>query len=61
MFKIIAIETIPAPVEYAQGYPDISEDLSPLDIIIAKAKKERYDSTMRILKLRPGLIGDMFL
>lgn len=55
MFKIIAIETIPAPVEYAQSYPDIPEDLSPLDIIIAKAKKERYDSTMRILKAENGL------
>lgn len=55
MFKIIAIETIAAPVEYAQGYPDIPEGLSPLDIKIAKAKKERYDSTMRILKAEGGL------
>ncbi|WP_033149747.1 AAA family ATPase [Prevotella sp. RM4] len=55
MFKIIAIETIPAPAEYAQGYPDIPEELSPLDIKIAKAKKERYDSTMRILKAEGGL------
>lgn len=55
MFKIIAIETIPAPVEYAQSYPDLPEKLSPLDIQIAKAKKERYDSTMRILKAESGL------
>lgn len=34
MFKIIAIETIPAPVEYAQGYLDIPKGLTPLDIIV---------------------------
>ena len=49
MFKLIAIETIPAPVDYAQCYPDIPEGLSEMDIEIAKAKKERYDSTMRLL------------
>ena len=49
MFKIIAIETIPAQVDFAQCYPDIPEGLSELDIEIAKAKKERYDSTMRLL------------
>ena len=49
MFKLIAIETIPAPVDYAQCYPNIPEGLSELEIEIAKAKKERYDSTMRLL------------
>ena len=49
MFKIIGIETVPPPLDYALGYPETPEGLSPLDIEVAKAKKERYDSCMRLL------------
>ena len=49
MFKIIGIETVPPPLDYALGYPETPEGLSPLDIEVAKAKKERYNSCMRLL------------
>lgn len=49
MFKIIGIETVPPPLDYALGYPETPEGLSSLDIEVAKAKKERYDSCMRLL------------
>ena len=40
MFKIIGIETVTPPLDYALSYPDTLEGLSPLDIEVAKAKKD---------------------